>query len=215
VSKEKSSLLMVLLLVGWFAGHALATPFALDKYGALSLHEVSVSSSDVGVLSAVTDDPAIYGAPMQGVVGYVGELWDRGDADLLASIQIGTAGLSLSGYDGFTAGLANDDNSRWSVQLYLVDGSGLQTSGLVPLNTGAMTSLSVASTAGPITELGFYVLGTFDSSPADPLAPSNPDWFHVSVVPATTSIPVPVPGAGLLSLLGVGIVGLVRRSRCR
>jgi hypothetical protein len=214
VSKEKSSLLMV-LVVGWFAGHALATPFTLDKYDALSFHQVGVSSSDFGVLAGVTDDASTYtysGGPMQGAVGYVGRLWDLGDPDYLASMQIGTGGLSLAGYDGFTADLANDDNSTWSVQLYLVDGSGLQTSGLVPLNPGVMTSLSVASTAGPITEIGFYVLGTFDF-PADPLAPSNPDWFHVSVVPATTSIPVPVPGAGLLSLLGVGIVGLVRRCR--
>jgi len=62
-----------------------------------------------------------------------------------------------------------------------------------------------------VTDLGFEIRGDFSG-----LKPSNPDFYHISAVShPTPGVFIPAPGAGLLSLLGVGLIGLVRRSLCR
>jgi len=191
-------LVLPVLVVGLFAGQASAAMYELDAATALTFTKQAESAGDITTLDLVTDDITLYNIPMELQVGYQGRLEDGlTSTDRTAWIKIGTTGLSLSGYDGFTTVLANDDNSRYYYQLYAVDSVGEQTSGYVSVGVGGATGLSVATT-GDISEIGFYVRANF--WPDDPLGPSSPDTFRVSAVP--------VPGAVLLGILGLTAAGV-------
>jgi len=202
--------LLSVCMVALFAGPAFADPFTLYKSAALQLQQVSVSPGDVGLPFWVTDDPVAYGVPMQGVVGYVGLLWDR-NADSYAATRIGAAGTAVlndiqaaGSYTGFFLWVANDDDDPWNVQLYVEAGGLSYVSGFTSLMAGANSALSVdfgtALDFAGLTDIGLEVRGHF--VPDGP--PSNPDFFHVSVSPV-----VPAPGALALTMLGMGLV--VRR----
>jgi hypothetical protein len=203
MSMLKCGLLSV-FVVGLFAGQGLASAtFTLDKNTALLLHQVSVSSTD----------PVAYGASMQGVVGYAGWLWDLGDSDSLASMKIGamgTAALSsiqtAGSYTDFQLFLANDDDDPWAVQLYTDAGSTSYFSGFTTLPGGTSSTLTLSFGTpidfAQVTDIGFEVRGDFSSG-----KPSNPDVFHISVVPQS----IPAPGALLLALVGIGSIRLGRR----
>jgi hypothetical protein len=226
-TREKRSSLLAVLLVAWLVGQAPASPFTLDKYDATLLRQVSIS--DVGHLITVADSDGVvhwtdgtfplYGASMQGVVGYLGRLYDS-DGDSLASIRIGAMGTAALGdiqtagsYDGFRSFFANDDDDPWGVRLYMEAGGTSYSSGFVMLPSGASSILTLDFGAtidfAQVRDIGFEVQGHFVPGSK----PSNPDFFHISVAPVSVPVPIPVPGAGLLSLLGVGIVGWIRRSR--
>jgi hypothetical protein len=211
------------LVVGFFAGQASGSAFTLDKFTAVQLREVSIS--DMGALVTVADSGGIvywtdgtfpkYGVPMQAVVGYLGWLYDS-DGDSLASIRIGAMGTTAlssihtaGSYDGFRSFFANDDDDPWSIQLYVDAGGTSYSSGFTTLapGTSSVLSLNFGTTVSfaQVTDLGFEVQGLFGVGGN----PSNPNYFHISAA----AVPIPVPGAGLLGLLGVGIVGLARRSR--
>jgi len=207
--KESYSLstatLLAVVMVVWFAGQASAGAFTLDNPSAMLLQQISVSPGDTGLLFMVTDDPAVYGGPMQGTVGYYGWLWDHGDADTLATIQIGAAGtaalsaINAAGtFTSYKLFVANDNDDPWAVQLYM-DAGGTSyatgftaltdgTSSVVTLNFGAPVDFST------VTDLGFAIRGDFSAG-----SPSNPDFFHVSVAP------VPAPGALALVLFGLSV----------
>ena len=207
-----------ILVIGLLAGQAFAGTFTLDQYLARQLHQVSVSSGDVGLPFWVTDDPAVYGAPMRGAVGYVGLLWDR-NGDSFASTRIGAAGTAAlssiqaaGSYTGFQLFAANDNDDPWAVRLYVDAGGTSYSSGFTTLTSGVTSTLlldfGTTVDFAQVTDLGFEIRGQF----APGGNPSNPDFFHVSAVP------VPVPGAFALTLFGLG-VGLrfrkyVRQSPC-
>jgi hypothetical protein len=121
----------------------------------------------------------------------------------------GNPGLTGTGYDGITSYFQNDDQSRWSVQLFYVSGATEYNSGafmeLLPvgdsiyLSTGAPVGGLDLST---ITSIGFRVKG-INMGGTNPNYPSYSDDFHISVVP--------VPAAFLLGLLGLGAAGLKLR----
>jgi hypothetical protein len=190
-------ILLLSVMVGLFAGQASAAMYELDAPTALTFTKQAGSAGDITTLDLVTDDITVYNIPMELEVGYQGRLEDGQSGDRTAWIKIGTTGLSLSGYDGFTTALANDDNSRYYYQLYAVDTVGEQISGYESAGVGGVRGLSVATT-GDISEIGFYVSANF--WPDDPFGPSSPDTFRVSAVP--------VPGAVLLGILGLTAAGV-------
>ena len=190
-------ILLTTLVVGLLAGQASAAMYELDAPTALTFTKQAGSVGDITTLDLVTDNILLYNIPMELQVGYQGRLEDGQGGDRTAWIKIGTTGLSLSGYDGFTTALANDDNSRYYYQVYAVDTVGEQISGYESAGVGAVRGLSVATT-GDISEIGFYVSANF--WPTDPIGPSSPDTFRVSAVP--------VPGAVLLGILGLTAAGV-------
>ena len=208
-----------ILVIGLLAGQVFASVFTLDKYTALQLHQVSVSPGDAGLPFWVTDDPAVYGVPMRGAVGYVGLLWDR-NGDSFASTRIGAAGtaalssIQTAGiYTGFQLFAANDNDDPWAVRLYVDAGGTSYSSGFTTLTSGAtsilMLDFGTTVDFAQVTDIGLEVQGHFVAGGN----PSNPDFFHVSAVH------VPVPGAFALVLFGLGfgvrLRGYVRQSPCR
>jgi hypothetical protein len=210
------SCLPAMLIFAMLAGQAYGGPFTLDKYDAMLLRQVSVSAPDKGSLAAVTDVPATYGETMQGTVGYVGWLWDM-DADQYASMKIGAAGTAALGpieaagsYSSFQLFFANDNDDPWSVRLYVDAGSTSYASSYTALASGAHATLALdfgtTLDFSQVTDLGFEIQGHFVPGQK----PSNPDYYHIS----TAAVPVPVPGAFGLTLVGLG-VGLRWRRQVR
>jgi hypothetical protein len=208
--------LLALLLTGWFAGQLSASVFTLDKYEAMLLHQVSLSPGDGGLLFWVGDTPFIDYPAMKGEVGYWGYLYDSGsDSDSLASMKIGAAGTpaldniqTAGSYTGFELFLASDDDDPWEVQLYVDAGGTSYSSGYTTFPSGASATLIVdfgtTLDFAQVTDMGFEILADFSSQPVA----GNPDNFHISASPVPV---IPVPGAGLLALIGVGALGVVRR----
>jgi hypothetical protein len=198
--------LLSVLAIGLSAGQVFGGMYVLDKPTALSFTKLGNSDTGgwpgLGTVSLVAANPSAAYGPMQLQVGFVGGLGD-GDGDNKASVTIGKTNLSWTGYDGFTTEVANDNDDPWGIQLYVVDNLGTQTSNLAVLTPGTRTSLSVSLSPGAttITELGLIISGSF----VPYTHPSNPDYYHVSVVP------VPLPGALLLGMLGLGAAGMKLR----
>ena len=149
-----------------------------------------------------------YGATMKYAVGFVGQIRDD-TGDNLAHVAIGLGNPGLTGtYDGLEMAIHNDNDDPWGYSLFAYDG-GPGPGGLWPdpvvfktLISGQSTNLQLLF-GGPtdlstLTMIGFAVQG--DSSSG---SPSNPDFYHVSVVP--------VPGAILLGILGLGAAGIKLR----
>jgi hypothetical protein len=152
---------------------------------------------------------------MSGQVGFEGGL--TGDIAVppyggTGEMQIsygGSPGLSGGLYDGISCYFQNDNNSKWSYQLfYLIGGVEYNSGAFVEVNPlGGSTSLSTGAPQGgldlgTITNIGFRIQGNNMGS-GDPRYPSYSDDFHTSLVP--------VPGAVLLGFLGLGAAGLKLR----
>jgi hypothetical protein len=204
--------LLVVLTIGLSVGQAFGGIYTLDKSVATQFREVALSPGDVGDLGLVIDrngttyytgtwyHPGVYEDVMQGKVGFVGILGDD-DHSSLASMRIGgsiTPGL----YNGFAAYIANDNQSVWQYRLYASDGAAIVANNVwTPLVPGTSASLELTFPEMTVTEIGFEI----QLNHGLPGGPSTADAFFTSVVP------VPVPGALLLSLLGLGITGLKLR----
>lgn len=218
-----------LLLVLCFAALCLsgapasADLYELDAVTARLFREISTSDPG-GNLALVIDSDGtfgstasysdgslafdMYGSTMQGAVGYVGQLGeDPTDGDIFASIHIGASGEAVGivgSYDGYSAWVANDNDDDWSVRLAADIGAGPIYSSWATLSPGDSTTLTMNFAEidffTTLNGIGFEVQGTFDGANG---SPSNPDFFHVSVVP--------VPGAILLCMLGLGVAGLKLR----
>jgi hypothetical protein len=225
--------LLSVLVVGLFAWPASANMFTLNHDAAMMLWEISHDpvgpTHPVSELWLVTDSPAAYGSGMQYQVGFMGVLhanptanpfaWMRlgGDgtttngADDVIGAALGTAPTSdLSAFDTYYLPFGNDDNSKWSARLFLAtSGGGTYTSDWteVAIGNSAVLQLSLAGVSDltHVTGIGFDLGGTMNGGAIGgvPGNPSNPDDFHVSVVP--------VPAALILGLLGMGAAGLKLR----
>lgn len=202
-------ILLTVVLVGLLAGQASAGMYTLDYATATQLRQLNVPTQQnklqlvIGtpgtVLSPVyftngdIPAPEFYGEVMQMDVGFVGYL------QIGQVIQIGLNKPAIAGFDSLGAGIANDDDDPWTVQLFATDAGGTHTSGWVTLSgyspvTGPRaTFLTVPSVDfSTLSSLGFEVSGTRPQ-----------DVFHISVVP--------VPAALLLGLLGMTAAGLKLR----
>lgn len=146
-----------------------------------------------------------YYAAMTGAVGFSGNLSDL-NTDGVASVSIGAnqtaAGLSeLAGgslYEGVNLTIANDDQQEWEYKLYANSFSTSYETSWVSLAGGTATTLSLDfGMADQIYDLGFVV--QFNQTTTGG-GTNFTDDFHTSVVP--------VPGALLIGMLGLGSAGL-------
>lgn len=208
----KRILFLSALVVGLLAGQASAAMFELDNATAQQFTS-GVILSGVGDTDTLTYGPLLtppnpYGRPtMSGNIGFQGGLLDGvgGDTAAIAEVYGLNLGLSGSGYDGIRTYFQNDNDDAWSFQLFYVETSGVE------YNSGTYVSLAPgggwtyltapAASSGSldlanIQKMGFRVSGDFGSD-------GSSDTFHVSIVP--------VPGAVLLGILGLGAVGLKLR----
>ena len=140
------------------------------------------------------------------------------------------AGASdLSSYDSYSLVFLNSNNSNWFVNLYMNTGwtddpwnepDTYYQNGWVELAPGVMTTVTLDFSSADtwvggvnqgntavqrlnhVTNIGFQVGGNMDEFPYYAAGnPSNPDSYHIDVSP------VPVPGAVLLGVLGLGVAG--------
>ncbi len=228
-------ILLLGLVVGLFAGQASAALWEVDRPTALGFTAQAMlqGTSTLDNLS-VYDGPVtkIHGpgpdefGPMSGQVGFeAGVVGDVGFPDYggTAVMQIsygGNPGLSGTDYDGISLYIQNDNQSKWSYQLFYTIGGAVDLNGIVTggteFNSGAFVELpglhssTVLSTGalgggldlGTISNIGFRIQGNHMGG-LDGTYPSYSDDFHTSVVP--------VPGAVLLGFLGLGAAGLKLR----
>ena len=127
---------------------------------------------------------------------------------------LGTAPTnSLVGFDKYELYLENDNDDIWLVNIYLNTGytdppwnhpNNWYDNGWTVLNPHSSVTLSIDLTSvanlGYVTNIGFQIGSNMTGSGG---YPSNPDVFHVSIVP--------VPAAVLLGILGLGVAGLKLR----
>jgi len=205
----------ILLLVAvacLFAAQASADPYELDLNTALTFRQINTSStahlqgvfdltvSPVTQVYTPTLFPATaYEEPFLGDVGFVG--WLSGDG---ASMRLGVENSDIGNYTGFRTYVGNDNQSIWHVRAF----ANSDVSGdWVALRPGQGAWLDVTfSDEVALTTFGFDVMLATDPTDTYPSDyPSVQDTFHVSAVP--------VPGAVLLGLLGMGAAGLKLRRR--
>jgi hypothetical protein len=219
VDKMKRNILLAILAVGLFAGQAFADMWEVDKDTALLFTDYVVTQGSLSNSLSVYDSPTskyfgtgpdMYG-PMSGQVGFYGGL--AGDAipgtAIMEIFFEGALGLDGAGYDGISCYFQNDDQSIWSFQLFYVTAEGEHASAWAELGGLGGSKVLTASAGAPggldledIEKIGFRVMGT-DMGGASQGHPSYSDDFHVSIVP--------VPGAILLGLLGLGAAGVKLR----
>ena len=162
----------------------MADMYELDKDTALQFTSYSVSSGDTGTLNLVTTDPIIYNSgEMIGLVGFYGFL----DAQDNVGNYLATMDIYTNGNAGLTGSFDDQEYNSGA---------------FVSLTPNSSTYLTIVNpvTLSDIDTIGFRVMGNMTNLNGNP---SNQDFFHVSVVP--------VPGALLLGLLGLGATGLKLR----
>ncbi len=213
------------LVIGLFAVQADADMWQVDRDTALLLtnYKVDPSSSPdtVGSLNIYDGYHSDYG-PMSGLVGFEGgKQYDKAtlDYEITAMVFGDVTSLSLSGtgYDGITSYFQNDNDNYYSVQLLFNIGGSIGSTGFL---SGGNTYISSyhelapsGGTAWPTVDyanldlsdidyIGFRVLAENVGLQVDDY-PSQGDSFHISMVP--------VPGAVILGILGLGVVGIKLR----
>ena len=192
------------------AGSAMADMYELDHNTALTFREITSAGTANAVLESVFD---ISNPPMEtveweisaginttyaplpwlGSVGFVGSIRNDGDW-----IRIGADGSSIGDYTGFRTFVGNDNDDIWNVRAFANAETPTAWVELVP---GEGTWLELTFSEAALTTFGIDVM--LDTGDGSNDYPSEPDFFHVSVVP--------VPGAVLLGILGLGAVGIKLR----
>jgi hypothetical protein len=202
-------ILLFTLIFGFLAGSVSADYYTPDVAYFLSL--VDVDYSDVGGFNEADDDSPTttdppYGEDLGYLVGFFGGLDDKDDDDM-AWVKWGNGGselnLDLSGYDGISVPFSNDNDDITSVALYFTANGTTYTSSYVELDEDEKQTLTWVFSSIPdtddIDDIGFYIKDDFLGGDY----PSDPDAYHISVVP--------VPGAVLLGILGLGVAGIKLR----
>lgn len=210
-------ILLFTLIIGLFAVQADAGMWAMDVPTAAGMTNWSVISggTDTGALEYVGYNPGTladkisgtldsYGETMIYEVGFRGELDDYDESgDAIGKIYNSSPSLPNNLYGGFTLPLSNDNNQGWSFQAYAIAPTWSATSNWETLINDSQTTLIASIIGGgdknfsEVTEIGFNIKWTF--SPGG----STSDDFHASLVP--------VPGAVILGILGLGVVGIKLR----
>ncbi len=219
--------LIFCVVVGLFAGQATAAMYyTLTPSYAMTLDDVWYSDAlpSTGANFMTTTSPTTsqttYGPPMQGDVGFFGSLDDTDDDDY-ATVKMGDPGADLSlnlwAYTDYALYVANDNQDIWGVALYLIaDGTEYAMTtftdvGPYTAKTLVLNFATASIPSGPgnddlenVTDIGFYIRGHLiaGESGGDGY-PSDSDTYHISVVP--------VPGAVILGILGLGVVGIKLR----
>jgi len=228
----KHALLLSAWAIGLLAGQVSAgLSFTFSESAAMQLGSINSYTDGQKNKSSLftwtpTTNASVYGASMQGAVGFTGRIGGLGDPIgtygwmLIGAISpnVGNVvpGSSLLGYSEYDLFVANDDNSKWSFGLFVATPSYPLVSGVLPAqwtgwtelepghNTTLRLDLQGIEDIDQVQAIGFAIEGMFKGSlpPAlrDNTYPSNPDIFHVSVVP--------VPAGVLLGFLGLTVAGL-------
>jgi hypothetical protein len=154
-------------------------------------------ANDFGIFTS-PDPGSGYGSTMlQGLVGYNGS--GVGAAGVFNWLGIGkTIDLSATTYDAFSVIIHNDNNQAWDYRLFAADGILDSGTAWQSLDSGSSAAFSVDLTGLNLANLtiGFQVGSQ-----------GGPDIIHTSVSP------IPAPGAVILSSLGLGLVGWLKRRR--
>ena len=213
-------ILLFTLVIGLFAVQANADMYTMDVSTALNLRLVSTyndggSSLDflgkfpgTTVASDVLGGDDVYSPPIMTLnVGLTGLLKDNIQGSPFASMDIGLkadVGSSLTAIQGFADGaykkygmyFANDNAEEWVYTVYYDTGSGPVRSTGKTLAQGEkvleIISLGANFDFSTLVDIGINIEST-----------TNQDFFHTSIVP--------VPGAVLLGLLGLGAAGMKLR----
>ena len=130
--------------------------------------------------------------PWLGEVGFAGYITGHGN-----SMRIGANGAAIADTDGLRIFLGNDNQSIWQVRSFA---NGVALNDWVALKPGQGVWLETAFANTTLTSFGFDVRLDTDQGPD---SPSGSDAFHISAVP--------VPGAILLGMLGLSVVGIKLR----
>jgi hypothetical protein len=213
-------ILVITLLVGLFAAQADAYLFELTKDFALQLTEYTLdpttsTADEIGTLT-VYDGPDIRYGDMSGLVGFEGgQMYDLDADDYLTAMVFGDiTGLGLSGSsDGITSYFQNDNDNFYSLQLFAVNGS-IDADGTITgteyagnweelAGYGDSTYLTIDALGLDLSTIDFIGFRIQAHIGAGPGYPTQGDVFHISMTP--------VPTAVILSVLGLGVVGLKLR----
>jgi hypothetical protein len=174
------------------------TPSVIDLQGFTILPGLPCTNDlDHGSLATFTNpDPSYDGMTFLGDVGY--EVTSVGKAGSFQYVGIGQAGLDLTGFDAFALVLFNDNNQTWRYSVFANDGTLTNESAWVDVDTGQSTNLSVSLAGLDLTsvKIGFRVGND-----------TGGDTIH------TSASPIPAPGAMLLSSIGLGLIGWIKRRR--
>jgi hypothetical protein len=223
-------LLLISLIVGLCAGGASATMYKMDAATAelfTGVYWSDIQTTNSNQVYYAGRSPGLsasdkiyggnlsYGAIMNYAVGFTGNLKDNeAMPDGYASVSFGLGNnistlfpTNVDTYDSFALPMINDNQQQWDVRLYAVTAGSYDVPDFVtpwinlPVN-GASTS-PILSFGGDVdfssslTDIGFAI--RFNKATTG-LGTQTEDVFHVSVVP--------VPGAFLLGMLGLGVAGV-------
>jgi hypothetical protein len=216
ITKKISLIILCCAVLCACSGSAMADMYEMDDAIAALMRLLGVSTGDLGTLTYVGYNPGgpgdwVFGPQteygsgkgnMTYDVGFTGNLYDN-DQSRYATVTIGLTNPGLSGtYDGFELPIANDDDDVWNYRAYVTTSGGTTYSNwTVGVDPGSNQTLSVSTPGlnyGGVTGIGFEL--QWDRLLNEG---ASGDDYNVSVVP--------VPGAVLLGMIGLSIVGVKLR----
>ncbi|MEJ2648346.1 MAG: hypothetical protein P8016_08080 [Sedimentisphaerales bacterium] len=207
--KRRFNILYICIVILCFiTSSAMADIWELDFSTATQFRQLNTPEPTTNQLYLVIDAPGTvgstvewavnpaydaYGPDMQLEVGFLGQLINSQEMTIGLNGSLPEPPIGTS-YDQFGSYFANDDDDLWAVNIYVETDVDTYSSGFTTIPAHSMTFLSTPVFSGTVSQFGFLV---------DYVGDSGSDNFHLSVVP--------VPGAVLLGILGLGIAGIKLR----